>query len=208
MAGMQWVRRGSLGVALSGCCAYGEDTCTGSDDPHVETFDCEQVAIQRPDGTPDVCDLAACESCVDTCGGDCMVLESYPPQYSCGAEGSWSAYEECPDWTPPNQPEPRAKRIVDHGCGTDPGESLTAAADGPSKVAVTHVDAVVGCCPTEIQVDVVAHPDATLAVSYTLVGDDCDCACALDVSYDIAPVTSGSWTVVAPSGATAPVSVP
>jgi hypothetical protein len=198
------VMMAGVGLALPGC-FFEDGTCTDCGEP----FDCEEVAIGTSSGAPDACDVAACTSCVDTCGGDCAILESYPPQYSCGAQGSWSVYETCPDWTPNTGPVPRAEDVTDLGCGTDPGEALVAAADGPGRIAVTHTDAVTGCCPAEVLVDVVAGPDATLTVSYTLVDDLCDCAREIDVSYDIAGVTAGDWTVAAgDSGATAAVTVP
>lgn len=71
--------------------------CPGGDD--TATFDCESIAITTADGAPDPCDVDACQACVDACGSDCMVLESYPPQYSCGSEGRWTVYDFCPDWS-------------------------------------------------------------------------------------------------------------
>jgi hypothetical protein len=188
-----------LGLSWSGC----------SFDDGGDELDCGELAIRTTSGDADPCDVDACQSCVDTCGGDCMVLESFPPQYSCGDEGSWSVYDECPDWTLPTATGPHAEDVTDLGCGSDPGESLVAAADGPGRIAVTHTDAALGCCPASIEVDVVAQPDATLSVSYTLVDDPCECACGIDVSYDIVEVSPGQWTVVAvESGASAPVTVP
>jgi hypothetical protein len=65
-------------------------------------FDCEQVALKDGLGDPDPCDVAACEACVDACGADCAVQESYPPQYSCDEGGAvWEVYDTCPDWTLP-----------------------------------------------------------------------------------------------------------
>lgn len=68
--------------------------CSGS-----EPVDCSTVAIATTGGAVDDCDRQACQACVDTCGGDCVILESYPPQYSCGDDGSWSVYDFCEDWT-------------------------------------------------------------------------------------------------------------
>ena len=65
------------------------------------SFDCDAVAIDTEAGEPDPCDVSACEACVDACGGRCVILESYPPQYSCGAGGSWSVYDFCPEWVLP-----------------------------------------------------------------------------------------------------------
>jgi len=52
-------------------------------------FDC--------DSQGDDCIEQACEACVESCGADCSVQESYPPQYSC-PDGSWTVYDFCPDW--------------------------------------------------------------------------------------------------------------
>lgn len=63
---------------------------------------CEDLAIHDADGNVDDCDLAACEACAEACGAPCAILESFPPQYSCDAGGSWTVYDECPDWEPPD----------------------------------------------------------------------------------------------------------
>lgn len=60
-------------------------------------FDCEAIAIRDADDNPDPCDLEACTACVDECGVDCVVLESFPPQYACPDE-SWTVYDFCPTW--------------------------------------------------------------------------------------------------------------
>ena len=72
--------------------------CGGKADSGSADLDCEAVAITTADGEPDSCDVSACQTCVDTCGADCTILESYPPQYSCGDEGSWTVYDYCADW--------------------------------------------------------------------------------------------------------------
>lgn len=82
---IRWI---ALVVASAGCSG-------------AEPFDCGEVAISTTGGAADDCDLQACQACVDACGGDCVVLESFPPQYSCGADGSWSVYDFCEDWTLP-----------------------------------------------------------------------------------------------------------
>lgn len=61
-------------------------------------FDCPSVAIRDADGVADPCDVQACQLCVDACGGDCAVLEIFPPVYTCGPDGSWDVYETCEDW--------------------------------------------------------------------------------------------------------------
>jgi hypothetical protein len=64
-------------------------------------FDCEKVALADGLGDPDPCDVAACQACVDACGAECVVLDSYPPQYSCDGSQSFDVYDACPDWTFP-----------------------------------------------------------------------------------------------------------
>jgi len=73
-------------------------SCTDKSDDTGSNLDCEAIAITTADGEPDSCDVSACQACVDTCGSSCAVLESYPPQYSCGADGSWTVYDFCADW--------------------------------------------------------------------------------------------------------------
>lgn len=194
-----WIGIGSW--ALAGCIVVGGDCPHCDEPPH-----CVEVALRDANGEPDGCDLAACTACAESCGEGCAILESYPPQYACEGE-SWDVYDFCPDWSGATPP-PRASDVVDLGCGADGPETLTAVASGPGRVAVVHVDATTGCCPeaVEVGVDVAG---AVLAVSYTLVEDLCDCACELDVAYDLVDVPAGSWTIVAgPSAATASVVVP
>ena len=166
--------------------------CVGGEEP----FDCEEVAITDADGNPDPCDVDACQECVDECGGGCAILESYPPQYACPGD-SWSVYDFCPDWEPPTTTSaPRSENVVDLGCGGEDTETLTATSTAAGTVAVTHIDYLLGCCPTEVQVDVAAAGQV-LTVGYTLIDDLCECACMLDVSYDIVNVPAGAWTIEA-----------
>ena len=193
-----------IGMALSGLlgsCVMVPGDCPHCDDPP----DCVEVAIRDANGDPDGCDLAACTTCADRCGEGCAILESFPPQYACEGE-SWDVYDFCPDWAPPGTAA-RAEDVVNLGCGEDESETLTAVASGIGTVSVVHDDYLLGCCPTwvDVGVDVAG---AVLAVEYTLVDDLCDCACMLDVSYDLVDVPAGTWTIVAgPSGATASVTV-
>ncbi len=66
------------------------------------------------DGAIDDCDRRACERVCGQCRSDCLVLESFPPQYSCADPALYaSAYDVCdgwtnsalPSWIPP-QPSP------------------------------------------------------------------------------------------------------
>lgn len=175
-------------------------------------IDCAAVALRDAAGDPDGCDVAACATCVDTCGRDCAILESYPPQYSCGGDaGLWDVYAFCPDWTLPTTPTTAAiaaTNVADLGCGTSTEERLAAAPTGPGAVAVVHDDYAVGCCPDGVTVAVVAK-DQVLTVSYTVGPDPCDCVCGLDLTYDLVGVPAGDWTLVAgPSGASTLVTVP
>lgn len=70
--------------------ACGEDT---------DALDCEEVAIRTAEGEVDECDLQACQACEEACEVGCLILESYPPQYSCEGEGTWDVYDFCPDWS-------------------------------------------------------------------------------------------------------------
>lgn len=64
--------------------------CLGTPDNGTSTVDCAAEAI-------DECDEGACDACVDACGSTCASDTEYPPNWSCD-QGSWSAYDECPDW--------------------------------------------------------------------------------------------------------------
>lgn len=176
------------------------------DDCGVPPIDCVDAAMRDVNGDPDGCDLSACVSCVDECGVDCLVLESYPPQYAC-EDVSFDVYDFCPTWEPPTG-APRAASIEDLGCGAGDGEALLAEAPIAGHIDVTHYDFADGCCPDAIEVDVTAT-DSTLLVAYTPTGDDCDCVCGLDVSYAIVDVPAGTWTLQAGlSAITATVTVP
>lgn len=178
--------------------------CPGDPSPTQE-IDCDQVTVADATGGPDACDHAACQSCSDSCGSDCSVRESYPPQYACPAS-SWDVYDFCPGWLAPTTPF--ATDIVELGCGSTEGESLTATSTVPNRIDVVHSDFIGGCCPGAVRVDVAAS-GSTLTVDYALVNDLCECYCELDVSYSLVEVPSGNWTVVAtPSGASATVTVP
>jgi len=83
---MRWIR---LSVFWAGCGLVPADS------------DCEALAMRDADGNVDPCDLQACEACDDVCDEHCVVLESFPPQYACDGEGTFTVYDECPDWEPP-----------------------------------------------------------------------------------------------------------
>ena len=83
---MRWVLLAAIGA---GCVFTPEDD------------DCEALAIRDADGNVDPCDLQACEACDAVCDDHCLVLDSFPPQYACDGEGTFSAPDECPDWAPP-----------------------------------------------------------------------------------------------------------
>jgi hypothetical protein len=181
--------RSTLGAVVCGVLT----ACVGTEEPG---FDCEEVAITDADGNPDPCDVAACEAC-NECDGGCVAIEdSYPPHYVC-QDASFDVYDFCPDWElPTTTAAPRSENVVDLGCGGEDTETLTATSTAPGTIAVTHIDYLLGCCPTEVQVDVAAAGQV-LTVGYTLVDDFCECACMLDVSYDIVNVPAGAWTIEA-----------
>lgn len=158
--------------------------------------DCIDLSMTLPGGEPDGCDLAACVACAAECGGDCLVLESYPPQYQCADGGaSFDVYDTCPDWQPP-PPTPGAEHVVDLGCGLSDQEDLLVVPTGADRVSVTHTDYADGCCPLSVDVSVDAT-DHALVVGYTPVDDFCDCICGLDVSYDLVGLTPGTWSLTA-----------
>lgn len=164
-------------------------------DDSAGVFACPEVAITDATGAPDPCDVAACERCVEGCGGDCLVLESYPPSYACDGGASWSVYDTCPNWQPPGSPHAADEESLGCGDGTEvPGLSATSPA--PGEVEVTHIDALTGCCPQDLSVAVTAS-GTTLTVAYDLVEDLCECACALDLSYRLLEVPAGTWTLTA-----------
>lgn len=174
-------------LVLPGC-MFIEQECDG------DALSCVDAAITDNNGDPDGCDLAACVACVDACSGACLVLESYPPRYTC-ADASFDVYDFCPTWQPP-QSVPSATDVVDLGCGAGDGEQLLVSAPSTGRIDVTHYDFGQGCCPDAIVVDV-AMAGSTLGVTYTPTGDDCDCVCNLDVSYAIVDVPPGTWTLQA-----------
>jgi len=187
----------------TGACALAIGCVGGEEEP---AFVCEEVAITDADGNPDPCDVAACQACVDACGCD-GIEESYPPHYVC-PDDSWDVYEMCPDWEPPTTTSaPHSENVVDLGCGGEDVETLTADSTAPGTIAVTHIDYLLGCCPEEVDVGV-SVSGQVLTVDYTLVNDLCECACMLDVTYDIVNVPAGAWTIEAgETGATATVTV-
>jgi len=80
---------------LSGC---GEDdkddTDTGGHDTDTGSsgLDC----LQESD---DPCIQEMCQTCVDTCGDQCLSLDIYPPEFSCeNGGGYWDVWDFCPDW--------------------------------------------------------------------------------------------------------------
>ena len=88
------------------------------------------------------------------------------------------------------------------------GGKVPSDVDADGVIGVQHTDFAVGCCPMDVLVDV-TPTYRVLVVDYTVVDDFCDCACWLDVRYDIVDVPKGEWTIVAgPSGRTAHVIVP
>lgn len=192
-----WLRLALL--VLSGCVFVGNDC----DRP---ALDCVDAALITSSGQPDGCDLAACVTCVATCGGDCAVQETYPPRYACD-DGTFDVYDFCPSWEPP-VPGPYVTDVQDLGCGAGDGETLIAEGTAAGHLDVTHFDFADGCCPDAILPDVVAS-GSTLTVTYTVADDFCDCICGLDVSYAIVDVPAGTWTLAAgTNGKTASVTVP
>lgn len=157
-----------------------------------ELLTCHDVAIVDANGDADVCDVAACSHCVETCGADCVVRESYPPSYAC-PDAAWDVFDECPSWQPPTT-APHATDVAELGCGEPAEPTLTATSTVAGRIDVDHVDYALGCCPQALHVDV-AVSGATLLVDYSLIDDFCDCACMLDTTYAIVDVPSGTWEV-------------
>lgn len=166
-------------------------------------LDCAEVAIATGAGDPDPCDVSACTACVETCGADCAVQESFPPTYTCGDAGSWDVTSQCPAWQPPGPIA--AANVEELGCG-EPTEAIAAAAPAAGTIAVVHDAFTEGCCPLDVAVHVSAA-DRVIDVDYTLVDDFCDCVCPLGVAYDLVGVDAGEWTLNA-GGVSAEVTVP
>jgi len=61
-------------------------------------YNCDVVALKGEDGAIDDCDRKACLACVDFCGLDCALQETYPPQYTCPGIGAYTVLDFCPDW--------------------------------------------------------------------------------------------------------------
>lgn len=184
------------------CDPDGDNACITTE---PSSLDCASVAILDAVGAPDACDRAACESCVDNCGDSCVVLESYPPQYSCG-EASWDVYDQCAAWQQPG--DIYATDIENLSCGEQTGgEALSASSTQAGRIDVRHVDYGSGCCPQEVAVHIVAATQQ-LDIEYSPVNDFCECTCQLDVNYAIEGVPAGDWTLNAGySGASATVTV-
>lgn len=180
-----------LSTLFAACVIHGEGPGSGG----LPTLSCDDVVVRATEGGPDLCDLAACYACVTECGERCAVQESYPPRYVCPGD-AWDVYDRCPTWGEEESGEPVAAAVVDLGCGTDSGESLSAASSTSGRIEVTHLDYGLGCCPQSVEVSVLAA-GSTLAVAYEPVNDMCECACMLDVSYTILNVPAGTWTLTA-----------
>ncbi len=90
---------GALALTLLGA---GGARCGGgaSKDPG-DGLDCDRAALHTEDGEVDTCDRQACQACVDECGSNCAVLESYPPQYACAEQHTYTVYDFCPGWQNP-----------------------------------------------------------------------------------------------------------
>lgn len=165
-------------------------------------IDCDEIAMRDASGHADPCDVAACQTCADRCGASCMVFDSLPPIYACEA-GSWDVYDVCEDW----RAAPRVVAVEDLGCGGGPVESIEAAWDG-TRVAVTHRGYATGCCPEAVEVGL-ERSGTTLLVSPRAVNDLCECACLLDVAYQLEGVARGTWTIThAATGVSTTVVVP
>lgn len=99
--------------------------------------------------------------------------------------------------------------FADAQCGAgavQPPGILTATASGPGAIHVVHEGFAVGCCP-EFQASARVDLAATeVQLAYTIVSDDCDCACLLDAVVDVEGIPAGTWTVAA-SGVTDVVTV-
>jgi hypothetical protein len=84
--------------------------------------------------------------------------------------------------------------------------TLTATPSG-SSVGVLAADFAIGCCPTVV-VGAIADPaTCTIEADVQLVGDECDCAMPLDISWSMGAVPAGTWTVT-DGGASTTVTVP
>jgi hypothetical protein len=196
-------RGGPMFLLTLTACIFGSECGLFADCAVPVPLDCAAVAITTGAGDPDPCDVSACNACVESCGADCAVQESFPPTYTCGDGGSWDVTTQCPAWEPPGSIA--ATNIEDLGCG-DPTEVITAEAAEAGTIAVVHGAYAEGCCPVDVAVHVSAG-DHVIDVAYTPVDDFCECICPLAVGYDLVGVNAGEWTLNA-GGVSAAVTVP
>ena len=91
--------RAAVAALLFVC--VGGARCGASSNGPDEGLDCDQAALHTEDGVVDACDRQACQACVDECGSGCAVLESYPPQYACQEQHTYTLYDFCPGWQNP-----------------------------------------------------------------------------------------------------------
>lgn len=83
-------------------------------------------------------------------------------------------------------------------------EGLVVSDMGSGIVHVIHTNYLASCC---LGFDVSAALSAgRIDLSYTEVGDPCDCTCPYSLGYDILAVPAGTYTVYA-GGTSAPVTV-
>ena len=89
-------------------------------------------------------------------------------------------------------------------CGPDPEPpvpgGLLLNVTGPGAISVLDFDYAVGCCP---ELDMTADLNqgaATITMGYTLSNDICDCACSLDILFELSGIPAGTWTLVLPGG--------
>jgi hypothetical protein len=83
---------------------------------------------------------------------------------------------------------------------------LSASFNESGGLDVTHVNAMEGCCP-EFSADAELNlRNSTLEVGYTLVNDNCDCVCSLNLAYTITGIPPDVGFTMWAGGAT--LSVP
>ena len=169
-------------------------------DSKSPAWTCDQVAITDESGGPDPCDVAACQTCFDTCGGaTCMVLESYPPQYACEGGGSWSVYDVCPSWVMPGTPYAVDEEELGCGDGTQV-ETLTASV-ADRNAAISEKDATIADLRSQVASyeAVLNPPDAIYPFEFvSLLTDDQLTAVQLSTDPTLIRLRTQVQTIVTP----------
>lgn len=99
----------------------------------------------------------------------------------------------------------RIEEVRLSGCLDSGGEVEFGASVEGTTVHVSH-HAMLACCIEGVDV-AAAVSGSTVTLTYTELGEPCDCACPYGVTYDILGLGSGTWTLEA-TDVSYPVTIP